>query len=268
MGGGNEPENLISLSYQDHYDSHLILANCFDKKCIEYYKNCYSALRLTRWVEMGDDLRKLLSENQKGEKNHNFGKKHSIEHKNNISNKLKGAGNPMFGKKHTPEAVEKITRASTGRIHSEETKKKMSNSQQQFLETEIGKEEKKKRILRIAGRANKSQNLSEETKKKISQSHIGIKMPPKTSDSIKKQVSTRKNNNKPWHSDETKKKIGESNKGRQSPAAHPCIIDGIYYRSVGYASEQLHLWGGTVKKRITSTEDRWKNWNYSEVASD
>jgi group I intron endonuclease len=68
------------------------------------------------------------------------------------------------------------------KFHSEETRKKISNS-------------------------NKGKTHSIETKLKISSVHKGK---IRNKESVKKQIESRKNNNKPWHSDITKEKMSKS----------------------------------------------------------
>ena len=81
-----------------------------------------------------------MSEVERGEKNHFYGKHHSEETKRKISEakkgKLLGENNPNYGKKHTKEVREKISERvkmvfaergcpNLGRRQSEETKQKL-----------------------------------------------------------------------------------------------------------------------------------------------
>lgn len=71
MKGTNDFNNLINLNCIDHYKSHLILANCFDRETREYKGNIFSSLHITNWIEDIDneiiiDLGKKISEIRKG----------------------------------------------------------------------------------------------------------------------------------------------------------------------------------------------------------
>lgn len=78
----------------------------------------------------------------------NFGRRHSEETKQKMSEAQKGEKNHGFGKHLSEETKAKLSKANKGKIISEETRKKMSERQ-------------------------KGVRLSEETKKKISEAHKG-----------------------------------------------------------------------------------------------
>lgn len=63
-----------------------------------------------------------------GEKNHFYGRKHSEETKNKISQANSGETAPMFGKKLSEEAKQRIAKSKLGIPRSSETIKKMSLS--------------------------------------------------------------------------------------------------------------------------------------------
>ena len=90
-----------------------------------------------------------------GKNNPMYGKKHSPETraKNSAARKGQHAGekHPLYSIGHSQETKEKIRRARQNTIHSDETKKKMS-------ESHIGKEP-----------WNKGRTLSEETRRKMSE---------------------------------------------------------------------------------------------------
>lgn len=73
-----------------------------------------------------EESKRKMSESRKG-------KVPTEEHKKNLSIANSGIYNPFYGKKHNEESRIKISRSmkgKTGRVHSEETKKKQSLAQQ------------------------------------------------------------------------------------------------------------------------------------------
>ena len=143
--------------------------------------------------------RRTMSEAQRGEKNHNYGKHLSEETKAKIAEKNKG-------RHHTEEARRKISKANEGRPVSEETKRKIS-------ESERGKKvsEETRRKLSEAGKGEKhpmygrrgedspvyGKHPSEETRGKMSEAQKGK-----------------------HHTEEAKAKIREARKHRIFPKHH------------------------------------------------
>jgi len=109
-----------------------------------------------------------------GNENPMFGKNHSQETKNKISNSNKGKyvgdKNPMFGKTHSQEAKDKISEANTGRVVSIEVKKKMSESHKGENNYFYGKRHSQETIDKII-QANTGKTCPEEIKQKISSFH-------------------------------------------------------------------------------------------------
>ena len=68
------------------------------------------------------------SESKKGEKNPMYGKTHVAKSKRIMSEKKKGEKNPFYGRKHTEESNQKRSESLKGRIISEVTKQKQSES--------------------------------------------------------------------------------------------------------------------------------------------
>ena len=140
----------------------------------EYIKTCYSEEEMnndekyyiklydTLWpngynLEEGgrggvpsEETRRKLSETHKGlqagEKHPMFGKHHSDESKNKISESQSGEKNHFFGKHHSEETKQKMRDAHKGKSLSEETKIKLSL-------------------------ANKGKHHSEESKQKMRDAH-------------------------------------------------------------------------------------------------
>ena len=116
-----------------------------------------------------------------------------------------GKNHPMFGKHHTEESKKKMSNSHKGQISpnkgkpmSEEQKKKLSEANKN-----ISDETRKKMSESHKGKPspNKGKKMSEETRRKLSESHKG-QIPP--------------NKGKP-HSEESKKKMSESHKGQIPP---------------------------------------------------
>lgn len=100
MLGTNKKSNLIPLSWEDHYSAHIILANCFDLKTDERWKNTISAgmilgsiKRLFR-KKFGEDFDFLTID---------FWNLATMELKSMYS----GENNCNFGKEISPERIEK-----------------------------------------------------------------------------------------------------------------------------------------------------------------
>lgn len=68
-------------------------------------------------------------------------------------------------------------------------------------------------------------------------------------------------NSKP-KSEETKKKISETLKGNKPGNMRQVEIGSIVYESLTEASKQLNLSLSTVKNRLKSNSNKFKNWNY------
>jgi len=75
------------------------------------------------------EARKRMSESQKGRVSWNKGGHHSEETKRKLSIANSGVNNPMYGKHLSEEAKRKIAKANSSRCVSEETRRRMSESQ-------------------------------------------------------------------------------------------------------------------------------------------
>lgn len=285
MGGSYNESNLITLNYQDHYLSHIILAQCFDSGTEERWKNTSSAgmiyggvkrllkkkfgkdfdfLTIDFWKEASENLSDLLS----GENNHFYGKTHSNEFKKIQSIRMKGkyAGekNPMFGKTHTPETKKIIGEKSSRFVFSQESRDKMSKSHLDFMETPEGELFRQRCSDRNTGSGNAmfGKKHTDETKRKMSEKALGRKIPPKSPDNVLKVITTRRNNGKPWCSEETKRKISEANKGKKVHNSKQCSINGHIFESIASASRNLGVGEWSIRNRIKSNKEIWSEWKY------
>lgn len=140
MEGSNAIDNLISLSYEDHFNAHLILANCFVKKTKENWRNITSAnyilgnakrslkcvygedfnfYEIDFWKEASIVMKILYS----GENNYNYNRPKTKETIQKQSNSLKKFylenGSHHTGMKRSAECCEKISISRLGRFVGE-----------------------------------------------------------------------------------------------------------------------------------------------------
>jgi hypothetical protein len=140
--------------------------------------------------------RKRISESETGDRHHMFGKHHSDATKQKISNSLKG-NKISVGRVLSDETKRKISDSERGKIISDASRKKMSDSKKGEKNANFGK------------------HLSDERKKEIGDSHRGTHH----SDATKQKMSEdRKGIPGFWkgkhHSDATKEKLSRALKGR------------------------------------------------------
>lgn len=108
---------------------------------------------------------------------------------------LKGRKSPMKGFNHSEESKKKISESTKGKIVSDETKEKMKKPKTEETKRKMSESQK---------------NMTDETKKKMSEAKIGKKF----TDEHKKNMSDVRKGKKPFEmTDEIKKKISESLKG-------------------------------------------------------
>lgn len=170
LGGDNSKSNLVTLTAREHFMAHKLLVEIhpdnkklfhafwamatFIKDGRTYYISSREMERLRIQYSLNHpckspEVRLILSEQKKGEKNPFFNKTHSEETKKKFKNRI-----------ISEETKKKISETSKGKTHSEESKKKMRKPKS---------EETKKRI----SESSKGKLKSEETKKKISESKKG-----------------------------------------------------------------------------------------------
>ena len=144
----------------------------------------------------------------------------------------KGGIGVMWGRSHTEEAKKKMSESTKGSKRSDKVKRQMSESRRGANNPMYGRnhtEEAKRKM----GEANKGRTLSEENRRKLSEGcsryHLlGIKVSQETKDRISK-------NNARYFlgrklSDEHRKKIGKGNTGKQR------ILNCVYCNKSGGVS--------------------------------
>jgi len=145
MGGSDKKVNLVALTPREHYIAHHLLYKIHRTKAMAYAWNCMAKVkndsreivRLTS--SQYDIIRKKLSENQSGQRNSFFGKKHTEETKQKIGASSKGRPSHNKGKVASEETRKKMSASQAGRKHTEETRKKMSESQKGKIASEEAK---------------------------------------------------------------------------------------------------------------------------------
>ena len=123
--------------------------------------------------------RRKISEGMKGENHPQFGKPHSAETRRKISNSLKGEKNPQFGKVRTAEHRRKLSEAKKGekhhfygKKHSSETRRKISEAQKGAKNHQFGKTRSAEHRRKLS-ESLKGKKLSEEQlRKRMHPDHI------------------------------------------------------------------------------------------------
>jgi len=121
------------------------------------------------------------------------------------------------------ETKKRISRASKGRLHTDEAKKKMSKTLKGKPAPNKGKKMSEEQKIKLRNAAKFRPKISEETRKKMS---ISAKNKPKISEETRKKMSEGRKGELngmygksamkgKQHTEETKKKIGNSNKGKK-----------------------------------------------------
>lgn len=189
MNGTIDSKNMITLSYQDHYQAHMILAMCFPKGHIDRGKNYASAKLIVgnakqhlqkrygsefneHWEGFWETVHKEICELNRGENHPQFGDKLSAERRNEMSKQRKGkrvgSENPFYGKKHTEETKRIIREKRAVQIFPEDVNIKRSEALKGERNHFYGKHhtEESKEKIRIK---RKTQVLSNKSRKQISE---------------------------------------------------------------------------------------------------
>lgn len=229
LGGKNEEQNLIDLYAKEHFIAHKLLAkeNPHNSKlqfawwCMVTAKNNYEKDRYITTPEEYEEAKIAYSKAIK-------------------QMYLNGYCNPMTGRHHTEETKRKISEKHKGMPMSEEAKRKISESSKGEKSywygkhrTEKTKEKISKHHADFKGKNHPmyGKHLSEETKKKISEKHKG-------------KLGLAGENNPMYGkhpSKETREKISRAQQGEKNHEHRPviCIETGEWF------------WGATeVKNKL------------------
>ena len=147
-GGTNNKDNLIDLFAREHFIAHKLLAeeNPDNKKLVYAWwamsvqTNAYTKERYRITAEEYEVVReacaKILSEDNSGEGNPMYGRRHSEATRMRLSELRKGKNmgenNPHYGKSHSEETRKKISLANSN--PSKETREKISQAAKKRFE--------------------------------------------------------------------------------------------------------------------------------------
>lgn len=205
-----------------------------------------------------EETKQKQSKLRQGELNPFYGKHHSEETRNKLSEAAKlryqGENNPFYGKCHSEETKQKISQANIGRKMSEEAKRKAS----QLRKGKPLSEEHYKNLA-AANRARKGTPChSEEQKQKWSQERKG-KQTGKDNPFYGKR-----------HTEEARAKMSQSRKGRRNEAQRKkvlCITTGMVYDSLVDAARANNINISNLSKACRSNGKiscQKKHWMYIE----
>lgn len=238
----NEPDNLISLEYKDHFLLHyyyyrlakeggykqrmalafkyMVEADGMPKeeindKNLEVFMEAYNdatikACELYSSIHKGktisEEQKKIIAETMRNRVWTDEQRKRMSEQRKGrkLSDETKRKiSKSNKGRVFTEETIEKIRQSNLGQTRSEETKAKLREARKSY----VCSEETKRKI----SESNMGKTMSTEAKEKISKSRTGMKF----SEEHCKNIGLAKRGFK--HSEETKQKLSKMMKGRKEP---------------------------------------------------
>lgn len=168
LGGDDSKDNLVLLTPKEHYIAHLLLIKLYEGK--EKAKMCFALMMMFNsnhnqkrlfCSRRYEEAKLLVYENCGGDNHHNYGKKiWSDLEKMEISERVSGDKNPMYGKPPW-------NKGKKLKPHSEETKKKMSESHKGKVKTKSHKENLSKALKGKSKSMEHRQKLSDANKGKV-----------------------------------------------------------------------------------------------------
>lgn len=271
LGGDDSKENLTVLTAREHFLVHYILA----EKLYSNHKGLWYALikmcgrneRQERCVISSmtyEYLRQRHQTNNSGEKNNFYGKRHSEETLLKIKSSLSGPNHHKYGKTHSNEHKQKIGNSLKGRIFSQDTLKKMSDSQKENQNNSSPIiHVQSQRVFESCIAASKYFGVGQNTITKRIKSGIFEKISKqdflvlsKTNKDIPVVIPAKRIRTAPV----TQEFVDKCR--NNSISVKVCNIDGVIYQSVRYASDSLSIPYYTVHHRIKSDSIKWKQWFY------
>jgi hypothetical protein len=178
---------IVILTLREHYIAHCLLVKAFAKRY---------GVDNTNTKKMINALWCMSNKNK-------YSNSHIYESlRKQVVELYTGENNPA----KRPEIREKISKANTGRVHTEETRNNMSKAKKGKRGTPKSEETREKIRKALTGKT-----VSEEVRKKLSEINKGKKL----SQEIKNKIS--QSNKGRIVTQETRDKISQSNKGRIIP---------------------------------------------------
>ena len=113
IGGGDNKENIIELSYADHIKAHIYLYYAYEYKGLAHAVHRMINSKWRGEILTDEELADLTEERIKFVK------------------RMRGEGNPFYGMRHSKESKEKMSKSSKGKggrnkPHTKETKQRLS----------------------------------------------------------------------------------------------------------------------------------------------
>lgn len=126
MGGSNSKDNIVALTAREHFICHWLLTKMTDSRGMRLalLTMCRTSGNQERYKISSRRFQKIREQASialTGANNPMYGKTHSKEARERISEAAKGISRP-----HTDEAKQKISEANKGRKHSKETRERWS----------------------------------------------------------------------------------------------------------------------------------------------
>lgn len=219
LGGTNEGDNLAELTLKEHYVCHLLLTKMVSERVSKrkmWYAH-YMMMRgknryrpTSRMYELAKRNMILANKDRPGP---NLGKKMTEEQKEKLSKVRKGKKlGPMtaehrqkLSKPKTEEHKKKLSESKSGKTygykHSEETKRKMSESHATRVYLPKTEEQKKKQSDSLRGRKQTPEHVAKRAEKRKGKTH---------SEETKQKI--REARAKQVFSNETRQKMSDSRK--------------------------------------------------------
>lgn len=255
LGGGDEPDNMIRLTAEDHIFAHVLLAKWKNDRgswaAVKFiFGNSCNKLRspTRREIRLAAKAREKFASRNSGENNPNYGKlmtdaqkeklrqanigkKRSADSIEKARVKAIGRPSPRKGCRLPAEQIEKLREKSTGRKHSADTVEKIraANAGRKFSE------EHKSKISAAMRGKKKSAHVSNETREKLSNALKGRTF---SEDTLKKLSEARKGKS---HTAATRElfSLTRSGAGNARAKAVMCISTGETFGCIKAAAEKF-----------------------------
>ncbi len=265
LGGTNEKNNLTVLTAREHFLVHYILTRIYPNNS-KIWNACF------KMCSGGKGQKRFIPNSRLYE----FIK---IE-----LNKLKSgqAYEQLYGQERADKIKQKISKRLTGKIVSEITRQNMRIARTGFLLGAIHSEEQKQKwSIERSGEGNPcyGRKLSEdEIRRRTENRDYTVSEETKKLLRLRKQQFFESENGKVYIEEYKIRFSGENNPfygkshtfeslqqmAENNPRRKPCVIEGIEYLSANDASRKLYIPKHTIRRRLNSTKEEWKEWCFIE----